>query len=194
MKAFSLRVLFVVLTVTCTGSVLVDEPVEIPSDRLDVLLVPKANQKEFFVAHTDEEFTKMLQLYAPSVQPYKPRPPPIVNFGERVVVAYFWHDFPCQPYRIGRVLQYLDRVTVEIIHKVRGRNCICAASSMAAAAAVSIPRVNKPIDYIIKPEEGASCTQSLVPWRDANCTSGWATSANANIPTPVNSLPIAKTL
>ena len=116
MKAFSLRVLFVVLTVTCTGSVLADEPVEIPSARLDVFLVPKAGQKEFVVAHTDEEFTKMLQLYAPSVQPFKPRPPPIVNFGERIVVAYFWLDFPCQPYRIGRVLQYLDRVTVEIIH------------------------------------------------------------------------------
>jgi hypothetical protein len=74
-----------VLTVTCTGRVLADEPVEIPSDRLDVFLVPKAGQKEFAVAHTDEEFTKMLRLYAPSVQPY----------------------------HIGRVLQYLDRVTVE---------------------------------------------------------------------------------
>ena len=72
-----------------------------------------------------------------------------------------------QPYRIGRVLQYPDRVTVEIIHRVMGKNCLCDASSMAAAAAVSIPRVDQRIDYIIKPEEGASC-QYLPSTRSTN--------------------------
>jgi hypothetical protein len=166
-KAFSFRALFAVLTVTCTGSVLADDPVEVLSERLDVFLVPKAGQEEFVVAHTNEEFTTMQQLYAPSVQLSKPRPPPVVDFRKRIVVAYFWHDFPCQPYRIGRVLQYPDRVTVEIIHRVMGKNCLCDASSMAAAAAVSIPRVDKRIDYIIKPEEGASC-QYLPSTRSTN--------------------------
>jgi hypothetical protein len=163
MKAFSLLILSLALTVTFARSALADESVEIPTYRLNVFLVPKAGEREFVVAQSDEEFSKMLQRYAPSVQLYKQRPPPVVNFGERVVVAYVWEDFPCQPYRVGRVLEYPDRVTVEIIHKVRGDNCICSASSMAAAAAVTIPRINKPIGYIIKPEEGPACTKPSVP-------------------------------
>lgn len=161
-KACPFAALFVLLTVTVTGNALADDPLEVPYERLDVFLVPKAGQVEFVVAHTDEEFKKMLQIYAPSVQVYKPSALPVVDFRKRVVIAYLWQDFPCQPYHIGRVVRYSDRVTVEIIHKVRGRHCLCAASSLAAAEVFSIPRIDTPIDYIVKPEERASC-QPLVP-------------------------------
>lgn len=158
MKKLCFRALFTVLAVISTGSALADDLVEVPSERLNLSLVPKAGLAAFVVVHTNEEFTKMLQLYASLAQPYKPRPPPVVDFSKRLVVAYFWSDFPCQPYRIGRVLQYPHKVTVEIIHKVVGKACICKASSAQAVAAVSIPRVDKPIDYIIKPEEDANCS------------------------------------
>jgi hypothetical protein len=70
-------------------------------------------------------------------------------------------DFPCQPYRIGRVVHYADRVMLEIIHNVMGKDCLCQASSMQAALAVSIARTYQPIESIIKSEESASCAPLL---------------------------------
>jgi hypothetical protein len=135
---------------------------EVPFERLTLYLTPKTGQPDFVAAQTDEEFKKMLEIYDSPAKPYKPLLPPVINFQKRVVVAYFFANSPCEPYSIGRVVESSDVVNLEINHKVQGKNCLCGMSLFQGVLAVSIPRVDKPIHYIIKTSEGLTCTNRLI--------------------------------
>jgi hypothetical protein len=135
---------------------------EVPFERLNLYLTPKTGQPDFVVAQTDEEFKKMLEVYDSPAKPYKPLRPPVIDFQKRVVVAYFFSNSPCEPYSIGRVVESSDVVNLEINHKVQGKNCLCEMSLIQGVLAVSIPRVDKPIHYIIKTSDGLACTNRMI--------------------------------
>jgi len=135
---------------------------EVPFERLNLRLSPVTGQPDFVVARTDEEFGKMQEVYGSRAQPYKPEPPPVIDFKKRVVIAYFFASSPYEPYNIRRIVEYPDVVTMEINHTVQGTNCVCHMSSLLGVMAVSIPRVDKPIRYEIKPNKGLTCTKPAV--------------------------------
>jgi hypothetical protein len=106
----------------------------------------------FLVARTEADFQRIWTLHTTSPElPPDTRQPPGVDFSKYFVIAFFGGGgVACEPYRITRVLEYPERITVEITHPMQGRNCTCITILATPYEMVRIPRVVKPIDYTIK--------------------------------------------
>ena len=152
MRALGVVVLLgLVAYVVQSGSTLGATPQELPFERFTVDLTSAAQQDEFVVVRTTEELARMWQLHAkPATPGIEPQQPPGVDFGKRIMVAFFGGGSVCEPYRITRVLQYSTKTTVEITHRVMGETCTCITIFAPSIEVVSIPRVGEPIDYVIK--------------------------------------------
>jgi hypothetical protein len=127
--------------------------VEIPFKRIDVSLGLRVSANEFVVVRTEDDFRKMWDQHFQFRAPGTTAPqPPDVDFGKFFVIAFFGGHSPCEPFRIVHVLDFPDRVTVSISHRVQGDSCTCIALFAPSINVIAIPRTAKPIDYVISSE------------------------------------------
>jgi hypothetical protein len=127
--------------------------VEIPFERIDVSLGLRVAANEFIVVRTEDDFRKMWDQHAkPGTPGITASQPPDVDFSKFFVIAFFGGHSVCEPFRIVHVLDFPDRVTVTISHRVQGDNCTCITVFAPSINVISVPRTEKPIDYVISSE------------------------------------------
>ena len=79
--------------------------------------------------------------------------PPKVDFGQSMVVAFFGAEGSnCDPYRLLRVIEHSDKLTLEIVHQVLGNHCTCGGMVAEPYILVRIGRTRKPLYFVIQSE------------------------------------------
>jgi hypothetical protein len=83
-----------------------------------------------------------------------PWPVPQVDFSKHVLIAFFaGGGDSCFWYHISRVLEFPDRLTVEVSHQVWGHGvCTCGGTAITSWAVIVVPATTKAIDYVIRPK------------------------------------------
>jgi hypothetical protein len=128
-------------------------PMEIPFKRIDVSLELRVGANEFIVVRTADDFRKMWDQHAKSGTPgITESQPPDVDFRKFFVIAFFGGRSACEPFRIVHVLDFPDRVTVTVSHRVQRDSCTCITVFAPSINVISVPRTEKPIDYAIRSE------------------------------------------
>jgi hypothetical protein len=149
------RALIILLCATGAES---GSPRVLPFTRLNVDLMTRMSAIEFLVARSPAEFQSVWVLHAmPGVSGLRSTEisaqQPNVDFTKSIVIAFIGGNSPCEPYRITHIFEYSDRITAEITHpSVTGTTCVCAAVYAPSIEVVTMPRSDKPVDYVIKPE------------------------------------------
>jgi hypothetical protein len=104
--------------------------------------------------NSDAELKRVWGLHAENPRlPVPPAERPVVDFSRYSVVALFGgSSIACEPYDILRVVNYSDKIVVEVDHPRQGHNCLCIAISVASYAFIRIAHVEKPFDAVVHSE------------------------------------------
>jgi hypothetical protein len=134
----------------------------VPFERIPAQLTLTTEGNEFLVIRTEAELKRMWETHtrstysnpaymsAPNLPGPAPQPPPQVDFNKSVLVAFLGGFSACEPYRITRVLELPDRITVEVTHQEAGSGCVCTTNFAPSIEIARIPRTNKPISYVVE--------------------------------------------
>lgn len=134
----------------------------VPFERIPAQLTLTAKGNEFLVVRTERELKLMWKTHtrsaysnpaytsAPNLRGPAPQPPPRVNFSKSILVAFLGGGSACEPYRITRVLELPDQITVEVTHQEAGSDQTCTANFVPSVEIAQTPRTHKPIGYIVK--------------------------------------------
>jgi hypothetical protein len=130
-----------------TGSVPDLHPHEAP------LTPPKLMLPALLLAHDEAELRRLWEEFHLQSVHGAAQSVPTVDFARSIVVLFFGvYGSNCNPYRVARVLDGLNKVTFVVIHGRPGKNCMCASSVYEPYVVATIPRTAKPIELEIDPE------------------------------------------
>jgi hypothetical protein len=104
--------------------------------------------------NSDAELKRVWKLHAenPDLR-IRPAERPVVDFSRYSVVAFFGgSSIACEPYDIRRVVNYSDKVVVEVDHPGQSHNCLCIAIGSTPYAFIRIAHVEKPFDAVLHSE------------------------------------------
>lgn len=113
----------------------------------------------FVQARNAQDLEWIWRLYANSSTSHRavadPWPWPQVDFGSHMVVAFFYgrRDDEGNPLHFTRVLEYPERITLEIVHVIRrdepDNPYTCGGFVHVPWFVIEIPRTLKPVDYTV---------------------------------------------